>query len=126
MAAVKPRNEAAFYALWEKILGDQSVTTRAIISDGALVGQISCFEADGRRCVGYWIAQEHWGRGIATRALGAFLSVVSDRPLYARVATSNGASIRVLERCGFVLIGRERSAESERFLACEEAVMRLG
>jgi RimJ/RimL family protein N-acetyltransferase len=57
----------------------------------------------GQRKVGYWIGKEFWGRGIATRALALFLAEVSERPLYASVATSNVGSIRVLEKCGFTI-----------------------
>lgn len=125
MAAVKPRDEGAFAALWERIFGDGGVVARAILADGALAGHMCCFEADGRRCLGYWIAREHWGRGVATGAMRLFLAEVRERPLHARVARSNGASLRVLERCGFKVVGYEMSEESERFLACEEAVLRL-
>jgi RimJ/RimL family protein N-acetyltransferase len=45
--------------------------------------------------------------GIATRALAAYLEVERVRPLYARVAQHNVASIRVLEKCGFVVCGEE-------------------
>jgi RimJ/RimL family protein N-acetyltransferase len=53
--------------------------------------------------VGYWVGREFWGRGIATRALAAFLDEVSERPIYAGVADTNLASIRVLEKCGFTV-----------------------
>ena len=51
--------------------------------------------------VGYWIGKEHWGQGVATRALAAFLQFVTERPLRAHVAAHNVGSIRVLEKCGF-------------------------
>ena len=51
--------------------------------------------------MGYWIGREFWGRGVATRALWAFLHEVEERPIYAGVAETNIASIRVLEKCGF-------------------------
>jgi RimJ/RimL family protein N-acetyltransferase len=81
---------------------------------------------DGQDAVGYWIAREHWGRGIATRALGLLLEEVAIRPLHARAARTNAASIRVLERCGFRVTGYEHSPETERYPACEEAVLLLG
>lgn len=52
--------------------------------------------------VGYWIAKEHWGKGIATQMLSQFLRIVPDRPLHAHVAKHNLGSIRVLEKCGFI------------------------
>jgi RimJ/RimL family protein N-acetyltransferase len=60
--------------------------------------------ADGRRLVGYWIGQEFWGRGLATEALAELVDIVDARPLYAEVVTTNVASIRVLEKCGFTQV----------------------
>src|SRR4051812_17504360 len=45
------------------------------------------------------------GPGLATQALAQLLDVVDARPLHAYVAKSNVASIRVLEKCGFVKVG---------------------
>jgi RimJ/RimL family protein N-acetyltransferase len=42
------------------------------------------------------------GRGIATEAISAFLLLEQTRPLYASVAKHNAASIRVLQKCGFM------------------------
>ena len=123
MAVVHPRDAAAFDLHWARILGDPSSIARAIIADGELAGQISCYSLDGQRLVGYWIAREHWGRGIATRALRLLVREVAARPLHARVAVSNGASIRVLERCGFVVTGRRHAPADDRYPACEEALL---
>ncbi|MBP8242640.1 MAG: GNAT family N-acetyltransferase, partial [Thermoflexales bacterium] len=56
----------------------------------------------GQREVGYWLGREFWGKGIATRALEAFLAIDTTRPLHAFVVHHNLGSIRVLEKCGFV------------------------
>jgi RimJ/RimL family protein N-acetyltransferase len=56
------------------------------------------------REVGYWVARSHWGRGVATAALAAFLEEETRRPLIAGVAVHNPGSRRVLEKCGFTLI----------------------
>jgi RimJ/RimL family protein N-acetyltransferase len=121
MAVVNPRDEESFHAHWAKILVDSSVVARAILLDGALVGTVNCFKMDGDDAVGYWIAREHWGRGIATRALGLLLEEVAIRPLYARAARSNVASVRVLENCGFVVTGYQLTPATDRFPECEEA-----
>jgi RimJ/RimL family protein N-acetyltransferase len=125
MAAVHPRTEGAFYAKWDEIFRDPGVTARAMVADGALVGSISCFSLEGRDFVGYWIGREHWGKGVATRALELLLEEVGRRPLFARVATENLGSMRVLERCGFEVISRRFSPGDERFMECEEALLRL-
>lgn len=104
MAAFPPRDKDAFTAHWKtKILGDDAVVSKAVLVDGEVAGNVVSFEYLGKREVGYWIGREHWGKGVATRALSAFLGLVTERPLYAGVAKHNVASIRVLEKCGFTI-----------------------
>lgn len=57
--------------------------------------------------IGYWLASDYWGRGIATRAVQAvsdfaFLHLGLVR-ITAAIFTGNDASARVLEKCGFTL-----------------------
>jgi RimJ/RimL family protein N-acetyltransferase len=125
MAVANARDEPAFNAHWAKILGDPTLTAKAILVDGCVVGVINCFKLDGQDAVGYWIAREHWGRGIATRSLGLLLEQVATRPLNARVARSNLASLRVLEHCGFTVTGYQLTPASDRFPECEEALLIL-
>ena len=102
MAGFTPRDRDAFMEHWRRnILGDASSEKRTIVCDGEVVGHVVCFDRDGKREVGYWIAREHWGRGIATEALSRFLAEIPERPLYAGVIRGNVASVRVLEKCGF-------------------------
>jgi RimJ/RimL family protein N-acetyltransferase len=101
MAAFPPRERDAFMTHWGSILRDTSVVVRTIELDGDVAGNVVLFGFEGRREVGYWIGREFWGRGLATRALSAFLHEVEERPIYAGVAETNIASIRVLEKCGF-------------------------
>jgi RimJ/RimL family protein N-acetyltransferase len=125
MAGTKPRGEAAFFAVWEKILADTAVEHRAIMLDGAVVGTINCFQADGVDAVGYWIDKEHWGKGVASRALELFVKECARRPLHATAAKDNAASIRVLERCGFRCTGTYMGEETERYTAREVATFVL-
>ena len=125
MAVANPRTRDEFFEHWRRVLADPAVVPRTIVMGSRVSGSISCFELDERTYVGYWIARESWGRGIATRALQLFLDEVATRPLWARVAISNAASARVLEKCGFVEHARMMSEETPRFPACEEALMRL-
>lgn len=103
MAAFATRDREAFIAHWSKILEDESVVTRTVVADGQVAGNVVSWEQTGRLEIGYWFGREFWGRGIATRALGAFLGEVTTRPLYAHVATHNLGSIRVLQKCGFTI-----------------------
>jgi RimJ/RimL family protein N-acetyltransferase len=125
MAVTIPRAREAFDALWEKALADPTATPRAILLDGIFVGYVSRFPADGQPHVGYWIDRVFWGMGIASRALTLLLSEVTDRPLFATVATSNLASLRVLQKCGFVVSQVRHSPATDRYLECEEAVLVL-
>ena len=110
MAAFPARDREEHLAHWRKIMADPDVTTRTILWDGRVAGNIVSWEQDGEREVGYWIGREYWGKGIATAALSRFLEVITARPLYAHVATHNAGSIRVLEKCGFIL-DRERTGD---------------
>ena len=125
MAVTIPRIGEAFDSHWAKALSDPAITGRAILLGEALVGFISCFPRDGQDHVGYWIDRAYWGKGIATRALRLLLLEVAPRPLYAHVATSNGASLRVLQKCGFVVERVQVSPATDRFPECEEAVLVL-
>jgi RimJ/RimL family protein N-acetyltransferase len=60
-------------------------------------------QRSGKTLVGYWISREKWGKGVASRALSLFLLQVRTRPLFAHVAKNNLASIRVLQKCGFLM-----------------------
>lgn len=126
MAVTIPRTREAFDSLWAKSLGDPNAPARAILFDGAFVGHVSCFPADGQDHVGYWIDRAFWGRGIASRALHLLLLEVTKRPLVATAATSNGASLRVLQKCGFVIEQVRREPSTDRYPECEVAVLVLG
>ena len=104
MAAFPARDRAAFDAHWAtNILGNPAAINQTILVDGQVAGNIGSWPQDGVRLVGYWIGKEHWGKGVATRALTAFVQLVTERPLHAHVAKHNVRSIRVLEKCGFSL-----------------------
>lgn len=125
MAVTIPRPRDAFDAHWAKALGDPANTTRAVLLDAQIVGYISCFPVAGQDHVGYWIDRAHWGVGVASRALRLLLGEVTKRPLVATAATSNGASLRVLQKCGFVVEEVRHSPATDRYPACEEAVLLL-
>jgi len=125
MAVTIPRSREAFDAHWAKALDDTGNAARAVLLDGEMVGYISCFPMDGEDHVGYWLDRAHWGQGIASRALHLLLGEVTKRPLVATAATSNMASLRVLQKCGFVVEEVRSSPATDRYPACEEAVLVL-
>ena len=120
-----PSDRDAFMRHWAKILADGSIVKRTILYDGQVAGSIVRFDQDGKPEVGYWIGREYWGKGIATRALSAFLDVVTERPLYAAAARDNLASIRVLEKCGFTVTGSGRWFSNARGEEIEETHLEL-
>jgi RimJ/RimL family protein N-acetyltransferase len=124
MAAFPPREREPFFEHWRRIMGDDTLVAKTIVSEGEVVGNVVSFERDGRQLVGYWLGREFWGRGLATRALAELVEELTVRPLYAEVATANIGSIRVLEKCGFTLIGSEVE-QTEEFGEIELLVMEL-
>ena len=106
MADFPSRDRAAFDAHWARIRADPSCLTRVVEVDGVVVGHVGVWDGDGGRELGYWIGREHWGRGVATAAVGLVLAVDPTRPLHAHVAAHNLGSLRVLARNGFVEVAR--------------------
>lgn len=109
MAAFPARDKDAFMAHWAKIMKDETIILQTILFEGQVAGNLVSFELSGQREIGYWLGREFWGKGIASRALLKFLKQVKERPLYAHVARHNIASLRVLEKCGFRLQGKEKN-----------------
>jgi RimJ/RimL family protein N-acetyltransferase len=89
-----------------------------------MVGYVSSFVRDGLREVAYWYGREHWGKGIATRALRELFAEMHERPLFARVVVDHTASRRVLEKVGFCVEATESTVESSGN-AVEEFLLRL-
>ena len=117
MAAFTSRDPAdrdAFMAHWSRIMSDPTIVTKTILAESKIAGNIACFGASSEREVGYWLGKEFWGKSVATQALAAFLAQATPRPLYAHVAKDNVASRRVLEKCGFVIIGEEKEFATAR------------
>jgi RimJ/RimL family protein N-acetyltransferase len=130
MAAFTSRNPAdrdAFMDHWAGILDDMSIIIKTILFDGEVAGNIVSYEDRefGKREVGYWIGRPYWGKGIASRALSAFLHSVKTRPLYARVAKDNVASLRVLQKCGFTICGEDKEFSNARGEEVEEFILIL-
>ena len=84
---------------------------RAIVVDGKIIGSISVersLEDPNEGEVGYMLLKEHWSKGIATEMVSqicgiAFRELLLDR-IVAKVYESNVASIKVLEKNGFVCV----------------------
>lgn len=125
LAMTIPRSADEFFKHWAVVLDNQKIIAKAIYVDVTLAGCISCFQVNDVDCVGYWIDKQFWNRGVATQALRLLLLEIETRPLHARVATTNTASLRVLEKCGFEIIDKRFSAADDRHLACQESLLVL-
>ena len=124
--AKDPANQEAFDAHWDRILADETVIIQTIISSGHIVGYVLSYKTDGKLEVSYWIGRVHWGQGLATVALSDFLIHTNRiRPIYARVAKDNLGSIRVLQKCGFKIIGEAIGFANARGEEIEELVLEL-
>lgn len=88
----------------------------AITADGRVVGSIGVFRQENihRQTaeLGYYIAEEYWGRGIMTEAVKQICEYVFDKSdiirIYAEPFAHNQASCRVLEKAGFQYEGTLR------------------
>jgi RimJ/RimL family protein N-acetyltransferase len=124
--AKDPTNQEAFMARWHRILTDKTTITQTILCDGQVAGSVSSYEEEGRPEVTYWLGKDYWGKGIATWALREFLAHHNPaRPIYARVAKDNLGSRRVLEKCGFKVIGESKGFANARGQEIEELLLEL-
>lgn len=123
--AKNPDDRAHFDAHMARVRADPGVTARTVLLDGQAVGHVAAFSRDGDLEVTYTVDRSVWGQGVASRALALLLAEVPDRPVYARAASDNAASLRVLAKAGFQVIRTERGFAQARQAEIEESVLRL-
>jgi RimJ/RimL family protein N-acetyltransferase len=123
--AEDPDDRERFDAHMARVLGSPDNTTLAITWQGDFVGTVACFQMEGQTEVTYWVDRAVWGRGIASQALALLLETVRVRPLFARAASDNAGSLRVLEKAGFRVVGSEVSYATARGTEIEETILRL-
>ncbi|MBY8875228.1 GNAT family N-acetyltransferase [Micromonospora sp. PLK6-60] len=120
-----PSDRAAFDAHWARIRADERIVNRTVTVDGAVVGHVAAFPVGEHTEVSYWIDPARWGRGHATAALAALLRELPRRPVYARAAKDNAASLAVLRKCGFVVVGEDSGYAPARGTEVAEWLLRL-
>jgi RimJ/RimL family protein N-acetyltransferase len=128
MAAFTAKDQTdrgAFLDRISRLRADTSVTHRVIDVDGAAAGTIGSFRIDDQLEVTYWVDRARWGQGIASAALRMLLAETAERPVYARAASDNVGSLRVLEKAGFRRVGVDRGFASGRAEEIEETLLRL-
>ena len=76
--------------------------------------------------IGYWLGEPFWGKGIVTDAVRALVPVAFDRMdivrIQAGIFSDNPASMRVLEKCGFVREAVHRKAITKRGVVMDEVL----
>lgn len=90
----------------------------AIEVDGKAIGSIAILpQEDVSRLsaeIGYWVGEEHWGKGIATEAVTAIVDYAFENTdlvrIYGIVFHPNKASAAVLENAGFRFESTQLSA----------------
>jgi RimJ/RimL family protein N-acetyltransferase len=122
-----PTDRDAFMAHWGRILNDETITIQTILFNGQVAGSVGCYKDEefGEMEITYWIGKEYWGKGVATWALSIFLDLVPVRPLYGRAAKDNIASLRVMQKCGFIMCGEGKGFAYARGKEVEEYILKL-
>ncbi|MCC3377213.1 GNAT family N-acetyltransferase [Cohnella sp. REN36] len=124
--AQDPHDRSAFDARWQRVLNGERHAARTILFEGEVAGNVLAFPSEEGMMIAYWIGRDYWGRGVATAGLALFLKAYGTRPLFARAAKDNAASLRVLARNGFSIVGEDRGFANARGEEIEEFVLRLG
>ncbi|HEX9037521.1 MAG TPA: GNAT family N-acetyltransferase [Ktedonobacterales bacterium] len=123
--AKDPNDRDAFMDHWARIRADPGNVNRTVLVNGDVAGETSSYQEEpGKPEITYWLGKEFWGQGIATRALTLFLDEMTARSVYARAAKDNAASLRVLEKCGFAIMGEGRGYANARGAEIEEYELR--
>lgn len=120
-----PNDKTAYIEKFSKHLADPAINMRTIKVNDIIAGSISKFVMDSDAEITYWIDRKFWGQGIATTALKDFLKIENTRPIYGRVAFDNYGSQKVLEKCGFIKIGKEKGFANARQAEIEEYIYKL-
>ncbi len=76
--------------------------------------------------IGYWLSESLWGKGIITDAVRSLVPVAFERydivRLQAGIFSSNPASMRVLEKCGFIREAVHRNAITKNGALLDEVM----
>lgn len=128
LAAFMPKDtndREAYLARYATYLNDAEKHMKTIKIDDEIAGSISTFQMFDDTEITYWIDRKFWGKGIATAALNEFLKIEKHRPIYGRVAFDNYGSQKVLEKCGFVKVGKDSGFAIARGEEIEEYIYKL-
>ena len=114
----------------ELVKKQKTVTTFCIEVDGNLAGSIGVTLKDDvykkTAEIGYFIAEEYWGKGAATEAIKQMVSFVQKEfdivRIYAEVFEFNRASMKALEKNGFYLESIRKKAAFKNNMIVDDYV----
>ena len=87
--------------------------------------RIGSFRIDDQLEVTYRVDRTQRGRALRSAALRILVAETAERPVYARAASDNAGSLRVLEKVGFRRVGVNRGFAFGRGEEIEETILRL-
>lgn len=120
-----PNDKAAYLEKYSKFLTDPTITMRTIKINNEIIGSIAKFVMENEAGITYWLDRKFWGKGFASAALKDFLKIEQIRPIYGRVAFDNFSSQKVLEKCGFMKIGKDKGFANARQTEIVEYIYKL-
>jgi [ribosomal protein S5]-alanine N-acetyltransferase len=120
-----PSDKNSYIEKYTPFLSDSTKNMKTIKLNGEIVGSVSKFMIENDAEITYWVDRKFWGQGIATAALKALLETEPTRPIFGRVAFDNYGSQRVLEKCGFIRIGKDNGFANARQAEIEEYIYQL-
>lgn len=118
-------------SLWVRMANvDKNMLNLAIVHQDVAIGAVGViFKNDVYRHtaeIGYWLGEDYWGRGFATRAVKALTDYVfahyNTIRIYAGIFEYNLASARVLEKAGYHLEARLKKNVTKEGKTVDELV----
>jgi ribosomal-protein-alanine N-acetyltransferase len=113
---------AAEQRFWERAMqppeGRLAMWATVLKADGSYIGRCGLYpnmreeqKVAGEAVLGFYLAHEFWGQGFASEAGRAFVEFGFDELKLERIVTAvqvgNAASVRVLEKLGFLITSHE-------------------
>ena len=125
------RNDAEFFI--QHIITNPANLVLAIDFNGEAIGSIGVhFQNDVYRYnaeLGYWLSEMYWRKGIVSECVNALVKYTFEnydtKRIYACVFENNIASIKVLEKCGFIREAIFKNAVSKKGIIMDEYVYAL-
>ena len=115
---------------WIKLNKNSKKNNFAIIINNKVAGAVGFSFKDGDKAhvavLGYWLGEEYWGKGIATKVVKLIVNYIFDNfkieRIEAKVYSWNPPSAKVLTKSGFKLEGTTRMSTLKAGVIVDELV----